>query len=438
MPEALKFVLSIDSMPIMPSTITDQTVQLGDVKIPNQCWKGYYDIDTFSKSISDTSKPATYSEYFDFGKSIWNTGCGICAAIGAINFLTNGNVTVLDAYRKGLAIVYKSSNSSLVSFKNSKKFGVDTGDTQRIAYDIGRDYGWAKNSKNYTNTASIITTSKINAYKDLFYLPDGTYHQAKGPYQSGNQSDLKSYRDGAYVAAQAQAIERIKNMYFADYNIVNFLLSSIHRSKIKHHTADDNEAEFLPEWKIKVYNDEELLDEIAVMKGSDDIYLAKASTSDTIYEISGYFDFPHDYNMWLPQPLLVINAKDVYRMQAKEDVLSRNLEDESFEFSEDSDTDTFAEALAELSFFDFSNVEAAENIKKKKRVKKFSVEVMSGLIYNFEIYEAKDRYFAEISLETAMSSEDGVKAYVEKNKLLFDGWAFEISPERFEKFSALK
>lgn len=229
-----------------------------------------------------------------------------------------------------------------------------------------------------------------------------------------------------------------KNMYFADYNIVNFLLSSIHRSKIKHHTADDNEAEFLPEWKIKVYNDEELLDEIAVMKGSDDVYLAKAGARDTIYEISGYFDFPHDYNMWLPQPLLVINAKDVYRMQAKEDVLSRNLEDESFEFSDDSDTDAFAEALAELSFFDFSNVEAAENIKKKKRVKKFSVEVMSGLIYNFEIYEAKDRYFAEISLETAMSSEDGVKAYVEKNKLLFDGWAFEISPERFEKFSALK
>lgn len=227
MPEVLKFVLSIDSMPIMPSTITDQTVQLGDVKIPNQCWKGYYDIDTFSKSISDTSKPATYSEYFDFGKSIWNAGCGICAAIGAINFLTNGNFTVLDAYRKGLAIVYKSSNSSLVSFRNSKKFGVDTGDTQHIAYDIGRDYGWAKSSKNYTNTASIITTSKINAYKDLFYLPDGTYHQAKGPYQPGNQSDLKSYHDGAYVAAQAQAIERIKNMYFADQCAIIYINSPV-------------------------------------------------------------------------------------------------------------------------------------------------------------------------------------------------------------------
>ena len=230
-----------------------------------------------------------------------------------------------------------------------------------------------------------------------------------------------------------------KNAYFADYNIVNFVLSVIHHSKIKHYTGEnDDDFEFLPEWKIAVFDGEKLLEQIAVMRKAEGLYVAKINNGKTIYELSGYFDFPHDYSIWMPQPLLVIKVKDVYRIEAQNDVLSRNLSNNDFEADDGTDIDVLSDALSELSFFDFSDVEKSESIKKKKNVKKFSVEAMSGLIYNFEVYEAKDRYFAEINLEAAMSSEKGIKDYVEKNRMLYDGWAFEISAERFEKFSRLK
>ena len=211
MPEVQKFLLSIDSLAGLPGTISSQTTTddpLHPVKIPNQCWQGYYDLAEFNNSVN---KPSLYTEYRDFGKSIWWSGCAICSALGAINYLLNADYTVLDAYKKGMALIYKNTNTLLVSFRRSNKFGVNSTDTQHIAYDIGRNYGWAKNSKNYYNTSSIITESKINSYKNLFYRPDGTYHQANGPYTSGTAADLLSYQGGAYCAAQAQAIERIKN-----------------------------------------------------------------------------------------------------------------------------------------------------------------------------------------------------------------------------------
>ena len=216
MDEVNKFLLTIEDNITLPTTISDQTILSGEIRIPNQCWKGYYDIAQFTRTLQ---KPISYSEFFDFEKTILNTGCGICAALGAINFLTNSDFTVLDAYRKGLAIIRKSSRASLVSFRNTSKFGVSSTDTQYIAYDIGRNYSWVKSSKNYTSTSSIITTAKINAYKNLFYIPSDTtitYHQAKGSYTPGNKDDLLAYQGGAYCAAQAQAIERIKNMDFAD------------------------------------------------------------------------------------------------------------------------------------------------------------------------------------------------------------------------------
>ena len=230
-----------------------------------------------------------------------------------------------------------------------------------------------------------------------------------------------------------------RNMYFADHNIVNFLASAISRSRIKNFQSEgDEDFEFVPEWYITIYDGEKVLDEIAVKKNVDGRYLGKISGNDELYEFSGYFDFPHEYKVWLVQPLVSIKADDIYEVKYGDNSIRRNLEDNSFSFSKEEDKDKLFAALSQLAYLDFSNAERTEEIKGKSDITTFSVELFSGLIYNFEIYTANDKYFVELKADVAPASDFGTKEYVEQNKVLYDGWAFELDPERYEIFSALK
>lgn len=195
--------------------------------IPNQLWQGYWKEDIFN-----ANKPAGVDiQFMDFGVSIRQYACAVCCCVGVVNLFKNTNYTIKNFYDRNYFIWYKDQYNknglhngvTLARFSYTKKLGVDTTQTLHIAYDVGRDYGWCKNSKNYTNTSSIIIPEKITAYASKFYQPqsgettkgykdNNKYNQAGGAYTKGSLSDIFASTTYAlnYRAAQAQAIERIK------------------------------------------------------------------------------------------------------------------------------------------------------------------------------------------------------------------------------------
>ena len=227
------------------------------------------------------------------------------------------------------------------------------------------------------------------------------------------------------------------NMYYADSNIVNFLLSNINRSKIGNYTPNENdEFEFVPEWKISIYSASgERTDFAEIKKNTEGLYLAKINGDDKIYEISGYFDFPHDYEMWLPQPLVVIKSEDIYNIDLGEKKFYRNIHTGKFEPKDEKEMESLINILLELGNFDFINAFSSEEIAEKSDVIKLKAELDSGIVYDFVLYRSGDKYFAELKLDTAVAAYKGAHDYVESAQVLYNGWAFEIKPEKYKIFS---
>ena len=143
--------------------------------IPNQLWQGYWKEDVFN-----ANKPVGVNlDFIDFGISIQQYGCAVCCCVGATNLLKGTNYTIKNLYDRNYFTWYKDrynkkglhNGVTLAKFSYIKKLGVDTTQSLHIAYDVGREYGWCKKSKNYYNTSTIITPEKVSAYASKFYQP---------------------------------------------------------------------------------------------------------------------------------------------------------------------------------------------------------------------------------------------------------------------------
>lgn len=237
-----------------PQDFEDENISItpvySDCNIPNQLWKGYRDPHVFTEEQNKIGSVLKNKSFRDFGISINNYGCAVCSSVAAVNYLKNTNYTVYDFYNKNCFVWKKSVNKNnvpngvtLMSFRGTQKFGVTSTYTNHIAYDIGRDYGWAKSSRNYTNTNSVITPEKISAYQDKFYRPTegetnkgykstDSYNQATARYTKGTLSTLFDSSDYSkkYRTAQAQAIERIKYDILNGYVDILFINSPVTKS----------------------------------------------------------------------------------------------------------------------------------------------------------------------------------------------------------------
>lgn len=218
--------------------------QIGTVYVPNQCWKGYYDVSIFDSTLT---KPQNM-QFRDYGISVWYYSCPLCCSIGAAKMLTGNEYTINDLYKKQCFTWYDNKYDkygrhcgvTLANFPRMKKIGIDTTETKKTKYDDNRQYSWTKKASAYTGTNNAISQSShpswtLAQWEDEFYMPVSTdsglykssYNQGGGAWVKGNLTASSQQKFKAY---QAMAVDRIKTDIANGKVDIIYICSSVKKS----------------------------------------------------------------------------------------------------------------------------------------------------------------------------------------------------------------
>ena len=229
-----------------------------------------------------------------------------------------------------------------------------------------------------------------------------------------------------------------EDMYQAAVKKLNPLFLSFNNSRIFNYAQTGQEDfEFIPEWTIRLFYKGEETDKVAVKKDVEGIYLAKIGDNDKIYEISGEFDFPHKSGEWLQQPIFAVENEYIKELKVGERTFEKSEDEVSFDVVAVDEKFFLSNILWQLSDFRAEHTRRVENLNLKHE---FDVRVILyvGLIYDLSFSSDGDKHYVTISMETTGMPLQGVKEFIEENKSLYEGWAFEISDERYKAFSNVR
>lgn len=225
-----------------------------------------------------------------------------------------------------------------------------------------------------------------------------------------------------------------EDMYQASVKKLNPLFMSFNDSRIFNYAKmGQDDFEFLPEWTIRLFYNGEETDKVAVKKNVDGQYLAKIGDDDNIYEISGDFDFPHKGGEWLQQPIFAIDNEYIKEIKVAERTYEKSDDETSFNVISIEDKFFLSNILWQLSDFRAEHAKRIENLNLKPD---FDVDVVLyvGMIYKLSFSTYNDKHYVTISMSITGMPLRGIKEFIEQNKSLYEGWAFEISEERYKAF----
>ncbi len=228
-----------------------------------------------------------------------------------------------------------------------------------------------------------------------------------------------------------------KSGYYADYNVLSFVLHTIKESQIYNYpTKNLSDFKFVPDWTISVYADGKKLDTVQIQsyKGQ---YLAKVNKDKKIYTISGYFDFPHAYEVWLRQPAIKAQISDIQELFVNNKLITRKLHENEFSSTSEFSKLNLNKVLTYTENLYFVNVLPKKDITEKNEEFKAIISLFSGLKYELTFYKTNNKYYVEIEMLNSIASEIGVREYIEKNKMLYENWIFEIDQKIYNDFLTL-
>ena len=200
--------------------------------IPNQCWSGYYNRDTFASSSLQYGPVANTIKFEDFGVSILKYGCAVCCCIGATNYLNKNKtgfvpITVYDMYKKNAFVWNKnivnsngqSCGATLAKWNSTP--GVQISNSN-IHYDSDREYSFSKKNSAYSATPEL-TSAQVTTYSNMFYIPVSTDTAIyKSSYHNSLDDDFKAY--------QSLGFSRIKANITSGYVDIIYICNKTHNT----------------------------------------------------------------------------------------------------------------------------------------------------------------------------------------------------------------
>lgn len=246
---------------------------------------------------------------------------------------------------------------------------------------------------------------------------------------TGKENDFSfAVEDGAWRVEQCGG-------YFADYNMISMVIYMLNSSRLYNYAGE--EIQFVPDWKIEVFEGGKLLNSAEVMKNEDNRYLAKVSGSDKIYEMTQMYDFPQSCDIWLKQPLVALQQKDISSVDTCENVFSRD--DDEEDFAVQPDEKNYLDGLfKELSNFKFITALPASDNNEFSSINELRIETFGGLIIKISLMQKDGKYYVSVTPDTTVVPLAGLREYVENNKVLYDGWLFEISENQAKIFMPMQ
>lgn len=239
-----------------------------------------------------------------------------------------------------------------------------------------------------------------------------------------------------------------KGNYYADFGLIHRFLSSANKAaymiklpydaklaeeKYLHNPEKEKENSGL---LIKTYIDDVLLDEVIIGLPDDEgrYFFARNVHSDEIWLINGDFNLPIMSEYWLLRPVLAISQRVVEILSVAEETVQREIEDGPF--FDDRKRVIFTEPLLDvLGNITIVNALTAEQFKQagfeNLPTRVIKAVTFYGLEFICTVYMAEDaKVWLNIKLSTTPLPMAAVNDYIRDNRLLYDGWYFEISPEQ--------
>ena len=223
--------------------------------------------------------------------------------------------------------------------------------------------------------------------------------------------------------------------YPIDLQLFNMLTSSISNSVVYNYkTSSEETMEFVPEWNIKIFYDGELTDEVSLKKSRDNRYLAQIGKDKKIYEISGYYDFPHTHSEWLRQPLIVLQPEVIRSIKIGSSFYDRMTGADEFDTTTDAEEKYVENIMQTMQDFRYINALKSKKINPEQVASKAKITTFVGLVYDMTFFEENGKYYVAVEMNTTDLPMRGVKDFIEQNNSLYEGYVFELAPEIFERF----
>jgi len=218
--------------------------------------------------------------------------------------------------------------------------------------------------------------------------------------------------------------------YFADYTMSSVLIYMLNSSRLYN---TEQKEKFEPIWTISVFEKDNLLDRVEVSSPQENIYSAKKDGDSKIYAMSQMFDFPHSCDLWLKQPLIALQKDAVASVKVKDKLFEKD--DDSQDFTANENDKKYLENMfLQLGNLRFITAERAQENKEDNLLETIEITTTQGLVIEIEILQNGEKYHIKMSTDTTVLPQNGIREYVENNKVLYDGWLFEITKNQAEQF----
>lgn len=256
--------------------------------------------------------------------------------------------------------------------------------------------------------------------------------------------------EGVTELKQENSYWRVENKgnYYADFALLHRFLSSVNKSAYMIRLPyDENLAKdkylLNPEKEkedsgllIRTYVDDTLLDEVIIGLSDDGgrYFFARDMRTDEIWLINGEFNLPVMPEYWLLRPVLAISQRVVESLTVDGETVQREIEGGLF-FDEKKRVVSAAPLLDVLGNITIVDAMPAEQFKQsgldKLPARVIKAVTFYGLEFICTVYAGADaKVWLNVKLSTTPLPMAAVNDYIRDNRLLYDGWYFEISPEQ--------
>ena len=155
---------------------------------------------------------------------------------------------------------------------------------------------------------------------------------------------------------------------------------------------------------------------------------------DNIYLSSWQAQLPLSRNSWTLQPLLSIKQVETKKIETENRTISRREEGAAFYNNQTHlpytrlDSSRLFMVLADLRY---EQVLSSQEFDEQRytSIRHLSLTSFEGLITTMSIHTDFEKYWLKVELSATSLPSKETNEYIAKNKILYDDWWFELSPE---------
>ena len=179
--------------------------------------------------------------------------------------------------------------------------------------------------------------------------------------------------------------------------------------------------------EISVYNDKnKILTDLIIGNriNSDGYTYARPRDKNIIYVISAVGRFSGDAQAWLPYPLLIVDYTYINNIICNDITIDeKQLQTALFKNQQ------LMNLFDILQYLEYEGIVRKNDFfqaSDKAKAKKIVINMIGGLIYEINVYEINNTYWATIDLKAQSIAHKEVYPFVEENAKYFADWAFQL------------